>query len=140
MISALALSVLGAWSYAGFLAEPIPAPEPAPTPTVAPAPIPLEPEKPSKPAEPHPHDSPATPNDPTKQPPALPPPTVPRPTLYRLSDASGQTWEHSDPGYLSSFVEARNQWLASAFPVTTYNYTYASPKPRRAWRFARNRS
>ncbi len=62
-------------------------------------------------------------------PPAAPPPIASKPTLYRSTDASGQTWEHPDPTYLSSFVEARNRSFASysqASPVT-YTYTYASP-------------
>jgi hypothetical protein len=129
MISILALSVLGAWSYAGFLAERSPAPPPEPT--AAPAPIHLEPEEPREPAEaPRQEQPPPPPMAPTTKPAAAPPPLPPAPTLYRLSDASGQVWEHSNPAYLSGFIEDRNRWLESA------SSSYTAP---RASRFGRRR-
>jgi hypothetical protein len=150
MMSTLALSVLGTWSYAGFLAEPSPTPVPSPTPAPAPklppapsAPIPLEPEQPLIPAEAPRQAYLCPPKAPAKRPPVSSSPILPSPTLYRLADASGQTWEHPDPAYLSGFVEDRNRRFASvslAPPMAYYTYTYASPRPPRASRFARNRS
>lgn len=112
MTSILALAALGSWTYAGFLAEPTPAP-PAPPPASAPS-RPIEPEKILEPApKPGPQD-PFEPEEepeeePEKQPEAPPASTATSPTRYRLADASGQVWEHSDPVNLQSFVEARNR-------------------------------
>ena len=116
MTSILALAVVGSWTYAGFLAEPTPAPPPppasAPTRPAAPA-IDPEPEDLPEP-EPEPTVPPAKPEVPS----ASIPPAAP---MYRLADAWGQAWDHADPNYLRSFVEARNRSLA------TRNYTTASP-------------
>jgi hypothetical protein len=148
MISILALSVLGAWSYAGFLAEPIPVPVPAPIPAPAPyvppaptAPIPLEPEQPTKPAEAPRQDFVCPPKVPAKKPLISAPSNQPRPTLYRLADALGQTWEHPDPAYLSGFVEDRNRRYASVSlaPPVIY-FAEASPRLRRGSWFTRRRS
>lgn len=154
MISILAASFLGTWSYAGFLAEPGSSPSPAPAPAAATAPVaptapaPMPPATPgpiapapalaAKSAEtirpesesptPHREKAPATP------PAAAPPPTAPRPTLYRSTDASGQTWEHPDPAYLSSFVEARNRSIAAASYAAPATYSFTSPQPARASR------
>lgn len=45
----------------------------------------------------------------------VPPPAAPKgvpkaaaPTLYRLTDASGQTWTHADPVWLRTYVSQRN--------------------------------
>ncbi len=100
MTSILALAALGSWSYAGFLAEPSPTPTPPPA------------SAPDRPAVDVPDDDPAEePEDePEEQPEASPTaPTATLPTRYRLADAGGQVWEHPDPAYLKSFVEARNR-------------------------------
>jgi hypothetical protein len=103
MISILAASVVGSWTYAGFLAQP----KPKPAPPAASAPIVPAGETGTKPAESSPDSTIPNPAAATK-PPASPPPISPKPKRYRLTDASGQTWEHTDPAYLSSFVEALN--------------------------------
>ena len=123
MMTILAASVLGSWTYAGFLAEPAPSPGPDPAPTPPPASAPAEPatiEADEKPAE-------APPSAPAKAPAtraaASPPPIAAPPTRYRLTDASGQTWEHGDPATLSSFVQARNHSLASYSLVPPATFT-----------------
>ena len=142
MISILAASVVGSWTYAGFLAEPTPTPTPtpaqaqtqAPSPPPASAPIAPEPAKDPKPAGSPRPESPAPPRAPTMKPSAAPPPIAPGPTLYRSTDASGQAWEHPDPSYLSNFVEARNRSFATYSLAPPATYTYASPRPYRASR------
>jgi len=96
MTSTLALAALGAWSYAGFLAEPAPA---------ASSDWPPEPPAVARKKEP-----PARPPAPTATPTPTPrpAPAPPAPTVYRLVDARGQVWEHPDPAYLQRFVRDRN--------------------------------
>jgi len=123
MTSILAAAAIGAWSYAGFLAEPGPTPPspsfPAPSPSgpvIPPAPVPpsIDREPASPPAAPA-RGPVARPQDPARPgPPAGPPPVAGRPAAarYRLADASGQLWEHADPDTLRAFVQGRNQaWL-----------------------------
>ena len=119
MIATLALTLVGGWTYAGLLAEPSTTPKPPeaaqvsakatadakteavkPSPVVAGAPAPTSP--------------PQTQSAST------------RPTLYRLADATGQSWEHADPAYLSSFVASRNVSAASTFTYSTAPATSAA--------------
>ena len=44
-----------------------------------------------------------------------PPPAAP--VRYRLADATGQIWDHTDPAYLSNFVASRNAARAYASPA-----------------------
>lgn len=111
MIATIALQIVGAWRFAGFVDEPATArpraPEPAP-PAVS---IPDEPAGPPLlPREPDPEPAPASASPVARAMPpvvATPPPPV-APVRYRLSDGCGQTWEHPDPAYLSAWVAARN--------------------------------
>jgi hypothetical protein len=68
--------------------------------------------------------------DPCACPPARPkapaPKVEPPPARWRLTDASGQTWEYADPRYLTSFVEARNRSFV--------NYAHAPAPAARASR------
>ena len=151
MIATLALSVVGSWSYAGFLSEPSPNRTPAPEPTPAPASAPIDPapdfdlEAEENPCPESPTPPTCPPSAPATKPPADPPKAASKPTLYRSTDASGQTWEHPDPAYLSSFIEARNRSFASysqAMPASypyASSYTYASPSPYRASRCSTGR-
>jgi hypothetical protein len=162
MIATLALALVGSWTYGGFLAQPTPPPAQAqasaqvqaPTPPPASAPIaspgitPGSPAMKTKPAETPrepgmtPGESPTTwipPQAPATLPPAAPPRIASKPTLYRSTDASGQTWEHPDSAYLSSFVEARNRSFASYSQDSPVTYTYASPLSFRASRCSNGR-
>jgi len=133
MTAIIALAALGSWSYAGFLEEPggvQPAPQP---PAHAPAPAPETP-------SPSPPRRPEVPEAPPAPPPLPPPPAetskapAPRaevvappaaPARYRLADASGQVWEHPDPGQLRSFVEGRNRSFAAPayYQAATVRYS-----------------
>ncbi len=117
MMTILAASFLGSWSYSGFLTEPTSSPAPNPAPTPPPASAPLTPVTPKEIPKPPVESVPPTPSVSEKSPATSPAATAPRvadpPTLYRLTDASGQAWEHRDATYLSSFVEARNRSFAT---------------------------
>jgi hypothetical protein len=126
MISILAVSLVGSWTYAGFLADPSPAPSPAAETNIPPASAPADSgiggpigKKPSKDSAVPARATPGWPGSPQASPP-------PKPTLHRSTDALGQTWEHPDPAYLASFVQARNRSFAT--------YTYAPTPPARASR------
>jgi outer membrane biosynthesis protein TonB len=110
MTSILALAAIGSWTYAGFLAEPtstLPTPTPPPAPT-RPADVEPKVEPASNPA-PEPEEESEEEPEPEQKPEAPAVPTATLPTRYRLADAGGQVWEHADPVYLRSFVEARNR-------------------------------
>ena len=139
MIATIALTVAGSWTYGGFLAEPSPTPGPEPTPPPASAPVVPAPEAKAKPAVASRPEPPALPQPPATKPAASSPPIPPSPTSYRLSDASGQSWEHHDPAYLSSFVEARNRSTASYYQASPATYTYTSALQYRASRCAGGR-
>jgi hypothetical protein len=132
MISLLAATVVGSWTYAGFLAEPAPTPAPAPAAPVASvrtvAEALLERTKEEAPPAPNPNPAPAP--APATKPEATPPPIAPSPTRHRLTDATGQIWEHTDPAYLARFVATRN----GSFPNPPVTFTYSSAQPARASR------
>ena len=113
MLTMLALSAVGTWTYAGFLADrppTVPTPDPAATRPAEPA----SPDPPSTiplvaPADPTPPSKPDPgPSDPTPTPPA---------SLAQAADAWGQVWEHPDPAYLARFIESRNRSLAPGSPA-----------------------
>jgi hypothetical protein len=115
MIATLALSLVGGWTYAGLLAEPSAPPKPPDAALVSAR----------APAEAKTNAVKTTPvvaraSVPTPTPPA-PPPASTRPTLYRLADATGQTWEHADPAYLSSFVATRNASAMTYFTTPAFS-------------------
>ena len=122
MLCLFAATLVGSWTYSGFLCEPTAPPPPTPpqalgkvTPAIEPVPAQV-----ALPAAPQPK----------KVEPAIPKTSadsvsiVPRSSLFRSTDASGQSWEHPDSAYLSSFIEARNRSLGSTF--------YSSTQPFRA--------
>jgi hypothetical protein len=126
MTSILSLAVLGSWSYAGFLAEPAPAPAATKVPEASapslpkPSTIASEPApKPDPDPKPEPEPEPAAPEPPPVAPSASITSSPPR---YRLSDASGQAWEHADPNYLRSFVDTRNRSFATRVNYSAPTY------------------
>lgn len=103
---ALALTTLGGWTYAGFLANPVPPPTPAPL-------APATPPAPPNPGIPHAPQIDAGV-------PAAPPRVGDEATAarassarYRLADISGQVWEHAELGVLQTFVLRRNAALST---------------------------
>lgn len=68
--------------------------------------------------------------------PAPPPAVAPEPTpepskpgpaarqRYRLTDASGQVWEHEDPVTLQGYVLDVNRRFAPSAPVYSYSYPF----------------
>lgn len=69
------------------------------------------------PADPSPSDPPAAPAPPHK-PEARP--VTPPPPIYRLADAAGQVWEHTDPDALRAWVDRRNAQLIRPASVPWY--------------------
>ena len=121
MIATLALTLVGGWTYAGLLAEPSTTPKPPEAAQVsakATADAKTEAVKPSPVVAGAPAPAPTSP--PQTQSAST------RPTLYRLADATGQSWEHADPAYLSSFVASRNVSAASTFTYSTAPATSAA--------------
>ena len=114
MLTLLALSAVGTWTYAGFLADLPPNP---PTPEPA-ATRPAEPAPASAPTEPSPTAPLVAPANPP--PPSMPDPGPANPApapLPRAADASGQVWEHPDPAFLARFIESRNRSFAPGSPA-----------------------
>lgn len=93
------------------LAAALAGPEPG-VPAPAPPPVPPAIARPAEPPAPIP---PAA----LKQ--SAPPPPPPAPTIWRLADATGQVWQHTDPAQLSAFVADRNRWFAHP--------AYSAPAP-----------
>ncbi len=110
--ASLTLAALGPWTYAGFLAEPSRSPPPASSlafpridlrryevaPPMTTRVVPKVTSRPEPPQQ--------------KKRESAPPvaPSLPVEAIrYRLADATGQVWEHSDPAWLQAFVVDRNQ-------------------------------
>jgi hypothetical protein len=104
LISILAVAVVGSWTYAGFLVQPSPKPAPTPPPP-KPASAPIDPAREPIPKPSEAHTESTIPNPA----PATKPPASSKSTRHRLTDSSGQTWEHADPVYLADFVDALNR-------------------------------
>ena len=114
----LALALLSGWGYDGFVQDPARA-RPAHE-EVSPADQPESfrhavASKGSRPA-----------------PPILPASALPKaeasaaPTVWRLADARGQVWEHTDPNWLRQWIQQRNAAPVLQPPPPTWN---ATPPP-----------
>lgn len=100
--ASLTCLALGSWTYADFVADPRrPAAAIEPPPKVIPTAAILPPTRPVA--------------RPTPTPPASVP-IRPQPR-YHLADVSGQVWEHTDPNWLQTYVQQRNQQFLFAVPA-----------------------
>jgi outer membrane biosynthesis protein TonB len=146
MKTLIAAAALASWGYSGFATDPTkpqasrpgasptlpaappvaPKPEAPPAPAAAPTPAPTKP----------PVSSPPRDSRPAAAPKASAPPAPARPTVWRLSDASGQVWEHADAEWLRRWVSSRNASLTArrAAPPVSYAASACSsgrcPRPR----------
>jgi hypothetical protein len=111
----IVVAALGGWSYDGFADEPS---RPAPAAPAAPAPtVPADPPAGRKPPTPAPvvearKPQPTAPAVPAAAPPPRASVIPPAPTRWRLADASGQAWEHTDIDALRRWVAGRNAALS----------------------------
>ncbi len=116
MYTLLALTALWGWTYEGFCSDPggdAPVVKVIVVPKVSPDSAPSPP-----PGRPAPAVAPPAEPPPIAIEPRLPaPPAVKlwyppaQPTLWRLADASGQVWEHTNAEWLTRWVASRNQAL-----------------------------
>ena len=116
MTAILALAALGPWSYAGFLAEPPPAADRRPRagPDADPAAASRRRRPGAAPTSPAASPSPQPPARRPRPPRSRRPPRADRPRRPGRTawpTPAGQVWEHADPDYSGSFVEARNRSL-----------------------------
>ena len=114
IVPTISLAILSAlpWTYAGFMANPLPVPPPAAS--LAHPLTPLELPLPTADPQIASPDSPRRNLETVKRPasPRLPPPATS--TRYRLADLSGQVWEHPDAATLEAFVQQRNEQVFGA--------------------------
>ena len=128
MTMILTAAVMGSWTYAGFLTESTMTPAPDPVPTQSQTLASLDPTT-AKTIEEEPVvASPPLPDVSAKAPTThstVPAPSVAAsPRRFRLTDASGQTWEHGDAIELASFVDARNRMFATYSLASPATFTY----------------
>jgi hypothetical protein len=111
------LSAISAWEYDGFVSDPGDSVNPSPAGAAAPE-IPAIPPPAVSPEAPKAHVAPAArPREEAAARPTPPAAAANRaatPALWRLADASGQVWEHTDPAWLKTWVQSRNGELQRA--------------------------
>ena len=102
---------ISAWGYEGFVGDPAAPAVNGPSANVSKSsratPPPPPAAAPSRAVKPGPAQPPRSPRAKAVKP--TPRAEADPPTIWRLTDVTGQTWEHVDPAWLRSWVESRNR-------------------------------